>query len=179
MKELDYQWVDGKTDAKSWLQRLRAVYKSISALSPIPYLARTRDYIARNMIDCTEMVGYGGMVAVSGLAMALPVTFTSHSWSLRDHENDYRELMRAASQRERATTMITELSNHQAFPRSFNPRLDHRRLDVKRIDEESPCYLSGSFEKTVAEDLRFPWSRSFSSSGHNLNLLGRWNVNAV
>jgi hypothetical protein len=96
-----------------------------------------------------------------------------NSSSLRDDDRDYRELVRAASQRVRTTQIrITKLSDHQPFNRSLSTYTENRNRQqnsVGRIDEESPCYFSGSFKKTVDEDLRFPRSRSCSSV-ENLNL---------
>nr|ABK23333.1 unknown [Picea sitchensis] len=169
MEPVDSQESDGKMDAKSRRRPLGAFYKCIRALSPIPYLIRARDYYVRGITQCAGMGSYVGIAGAPGATMALPQSFIFNSSSLRGHDDDYRELIRAASQRGRATT--TKLSDHQPFPRSFSTSTDHRRrqqIVVGRIDEDSPCYFSGSFRKTVDEDLRFPRSRSCSSVA-NLN----------
>lgn len=165
MEPVDSKQLDGKMDTKSRRRPLEAFYKCIRAISPIPYLARARDYYIRGMTQCAGMGSYVGVAGAPGATIALPQSFTFNSSSLMDHDDDYRELIRAASQKGRATT--TKLSLHQPLPRSFSTSTDHRRrrqqIGVGRIDEESPCYFSGSFKKSVDEDLRFPRSRSCSS----------------
>lgn len=169
-----------KMDAKNPRQRLRSFNKRIRALSPIPYLARAWVYSVRSMTDCVGMADYAGIVAAPGVAMAVPMSHSFSSSSFRDHDINYRDLLRASSQRERATPTITKLSDHQPFPRSFSTPLGHRCHDVERIEEDSPCYFTESFRKThVEEDLRFPRSRSCSSTAQNLNLHGRRNVHVV
>jgi len=178
---LDYQHIDGKSDTKSRLQRLRAFYRGIRALSLISLLARARDYSLRSMTGCSGLASYVDIVAAPGVAVAVPM---SHSSSYRDHDNNYRELIRAASQRERAPTTPTRrtaLSDDQPLPRSFSTPTGHyqqqQQLGVGRIDEESPCYFSASFKKAADEDL-FLRSRSCSAV-QNMNLQGRRNANAV
>lgn len=166
MEPMDSQESDGKMDAKNRKKLLGAFHKCIRVLSPFPYLARARDCYVRGITHCAGMGSYVGVAGAPGATMALPHSFILNSSSLRDHDDDYRELIRAASQRGRATT--TRLSDNQPFPRSFSTSTDRGRrrrhsIGVGRIDEESPCYFSGSFRKTADEDLRFPRSRSCSS----------------
>lgn len=168
MKQVDS---DGKTDAKSKARPMRSFYKCIKALSPIPYLTRARDFYVRNITQCAGNSSYVGIAGAPGATMVLPKSFSANSSSGREDNDDYSELVRAASQRGRPTPIrITKLSDHQPFPRSFSTSMatDYRhrshQLDVGKIDEESPCYFSGSFRKTVDEDLRYPRSRSCSST---------------
>lgn len=173
MKQVDS---DGKTDAKGKPRPMRSFYKYIKALSPIPYLTRARDFYVRSITQCAGNSSYVGIAGAPGATMVLPKSFSVNSSSGREDDDDYRELVRAASQRGRPTPIrITTLSDHQPFPRSFSTSMatDHRhrshQLDVGKIDEESPCYFSGSFRKTVDEDLRYPRSRSCSSTVQNSN----------
>lgn len=171
---------DDKMDAKKPKKRLKSFNKRIRALSPIPYLTRAWVYSVRSMTDCVGMAEYASFVAAPGVAMAVPMSHSFSSSSFRDRDINYRDLMRAASQRERATPTRSKLYDHQPFPRSFSTPLGHRCLDAERIEEDSPCYFSESFRKThVEEDLRFPRSRSCSSTAQNLNLHGRREVNVV
>lgn len=169
--------------AKNPMQRLRSFNKCIRALSPIPYLAKAWDYSVRSMSGCVGLVeyaDYAGFVAAHSVAMPVPISHSFNSSSLGDHDSSYRELIRAASQRERATTPRAKLSDHQPFPRSYSTPLGYRSLEVERIEEDSPCYFSESFHKThFDEDIRFQRSRSCSSSVKNLNLHGKRNINAV
>nr|ABK25308.1 unknown [Picea sitchensis] len=125
------------------------------------------------MIQFAGRANNVGVVGATGVAMALPRSFSVNSSSIRDDDRDYRELVRAASQRVHTTQIrITKLSDHQPFNRSlstYTENSNRQQNSVGRIDEESPCYFSGSLKKTVDEDLQFPRSRSCSSV-ENLNL---------
>nr|ABK25971.1 unknown [Picea sitchensis] len=162
---------DGKTtDAKGKARPKGSFYKCIKALSPIPFLTRARDFYVRKITQCAGNSSYVGIAGAPGATMTLPKSFSSSSAYRREGDDDYSELVRAASQRERPTPIkITKLMDHQPFPRSFSASTatDHHnrnlQLDVERIDEDSPCYFSGSFRKSVDEDLRFPRSRSCST----------------
>lgn len=160
---------EGKANAKGKARQPRTFSKYIKALSPIPYLTRARDFYVRKITQCAGNSSYVGIAGAPGASMTLPKSFSTSSAGRVD-DDDYRELIRAASQRERPTPIkITKLMDHQPFPRSFSASTaaDHNRrnhqLDVGRIDEDSPCYFSGSFRKNVEEDAQFPRSRSYST----------------
>lgn len=172
--------LDSKMDAKNAMRRLKSFNKRIRALSPIPYIAKAWEYSVRSMTDCVGVADYAGLVTAHGVAMTLPMSHSFNSSSFGDHDNNYRELIRAASQRERATTTRAKLSDHQPIPRSFSTPLGYRCHDVDRIEEDSPCYFTESFRKThVDEDLWFQRSRSCSSTVQNLHLHGSRNVNVL
>ncbi|GLJ28410.1 hypothetical protein SUGI_0559120 [Cryptomeria japonica] len=82
-------------------------------------------------------------VSIAGL----PKSFSSSS--LRN-DDEFAELVRAASQRSKSSP----ISQQKAIPKSFN---SFAAPSVGRIDEGSPCYFGGSFKKNAAQpDLRFP-----------------------
>lgn len=156
--------LDGKMDAIKKGKPNKTFYKFMRALSPIPYLAKARDCYVATMNKCAGMGNYAGIVGAPGAIMAVPFSFASNSSSLRDQDDDYRELMNAASQKERATTTVPpKLSDRELSPRSLGSPTDHshlhKPLGVGRIDEECPCYFSGSFKKTTDKDI-FPRTQS-------------------
>lgn len=161
----------GKTEVKGKARHPGTFSRCIKALSPIPYLTRARDFYVRKITQCAGNSSYVGIAGAPGANMTLPKSFSTSSSYGRVDDDDYRELIRAASQRERPTPIkITKLMDHNPFPRSFSAstatdhhRRTHHQLDVGRIDEDSPCYFSGSFRKDVEEEVQFPRSRSYST----------------
>lgn len=183
MKPLDSDQ-DGKIDAKGRRQRLRGrLYKSMRLLSPIAFLVRARNYYVRSMGQCAGMSSYTGDVMASpGMGLGVPRSFSANS-----SDDDIREIIRAASQRERAAAMTRTRTrtteNSPSFPRSFSTPTDQSRpyqLGVGSIDEESPCYFPASFRKSADEDL-FPRSRSYNivESIQISNFQARKNVKAM
>lgn len=141
MKLLDSE-LDRKMDPKNPRQRLRAFCKFIRALSPIPYITRARDCYVRSMIQCAGRGNYAEIVAGPG-TVAAPVSSLAPNSFLWDRDDDDRELVKAACERQRATPRPrkTKLSDHEPFPRTVSTRTDHSHIDkqlgVGRIDEES------------------------------------------
>ncbi|GLJ28388.1 hypothetical protein SUGI_0558690 [Cryptomeria japonica] len=130
------------------MPRFRSLYRRIKAFSPIPYLVKARDFYMRSISECAGRANYSGL----GVSMAAPPK--SFSSSTVRNDDEFAELVRAASQ----TSKSSPGAQGSEIPRSFST---NAAPCVGRIDEESPCYFGGSFRKNVVQsDLRYPRNRS-------------------
>ncbi|GLJ28385.1 hypothetical protein SUGI_0558620 [Cryptomeria japonica] len=141
-------------------QRRKSFYRRLKALSPIPYLVKVRDYYVKSFTECA---GRSNGLPPKGPGVAsLPKSFSTSS---SRNDEDFMELVRAASQRSHPHLSRSSSAQQEQdhFPRSFSSA--STAPSVERIDEDSPAYFSGSFKKTFPEaDLRFPRSHSYSTA---------------
>ncbi|GLJ28384.1 hypothetical protein SUGI_0558610 [Cryptomeria japonica] len=146
-------------------QRGKSFYRRLKALSPIPYLAKARDYYVRSLTECAGRANYSGLAA-GGPGVAMPASLPkSFSTSSSRNEEEFRELVRAASQRSNPYLSRSSSAQQQQdpFPRSFSSA--STPPSVGRIDEDSPAYFPGSFKTSIPEaDPRFPRSHSYSTA---------------
>ncbi|GLJ28424.1 hypothetical protein SUGI_0559380 [Cryptomeria japonica] len=129
-------------------RRVKSLCRGIKALSPLRYLAKARDFYMRSISECAGRANYSGFdVSMVGL----PKSFSNSS--LRN-DDEFAELVRAASERSKSSPVAQQ----KVIPKSFSAS---RAPSVGRIDEDSPCYFPGSFRKNAAQpDLRFARMRS-------------------
>ncbi|GLJ28386.1 hypothetical protein SUGI_0558650 [Cryptomeria japonica] len=133
--------------------RTASFYRVIKVFSPLPYLAKARDFYIRSMTQCAGRANYSGLAAgaLGVSTITLPKSFSTSSLT---YDDEFGELVRAASQSNKSSPVAQE----KEIPRSFST---NGAPSVGRIDEDSPCYFGGSFRKNAAQpDLRYPRARS-------------------
>ncbi|GLJ28419.1 hypothetical protein SUGI_0559220 [Cryptomeria japonica] len=98
----------------------------------------------KSISECVGRANYSGLgVSILGLPKSFSI------YSLRN-DDEFAELVRAASQRSESSPVAQQ----KVIPKSFS---SNRAPSVGRIDEDNPCYFGGSFRKNAAQpDLRFP-----------------------
>ncbi|PIA29461.1 hypothetical protein AQUCO_06000069v1 [Aquilegia coerulea] len=122
--------------------------------APIRFLTKARDLYVNSLTDCTgrmNAVGYP-----SGPVNMMPRSFSTSSSRSNDDE-DFRELVRAASQRglkEKIELEIRQQRGSKKLPRSFT-------VGIGRIDEDKAC---DQFEDDlkIKSDLLYPRSKSYA-----------------
>ncbi|GLJ28393.1 hypothetical protein SUGI_0558790 [Cryptomeria japonica] len=133
--------------------RFRSVYRRIKALSPLPYLVKVLDFYVRSVSECAGRTNYSGLTA-GGLGVSTITLPNSFNTSSLRNDDDFAELVRAASQRSKSSPAAQEKEIRRSFSTSAVP-------SVGRIDEDRPCYFGGSFRKSASQsDLRYPRTRS-------------------
>ncbi|GLJ28422.1 hypothetical protein SUGI_0559250 [Cryptomeria japonica] len=131
-------------------RRVKSLCRGIKALFPLRYLAKARDFYIKSISECAGRANYSGL-GVS--TVGLPKSFSNSS--LRN-DDEFAELIRAASQRSKSSPVAQQKVIPQSFSTNTAP-------SVGRIDEDSPCYFGGSFRKNAVQpNLRFPRTRSCS-----------------
>ncbi|GLJ28421.1 hypothetical protein SUGI_0559240 [Cryptomeria japonica] len=126
---------------------VKSLCREIKSFSPIPYLAKARDFYMRSISECAGRASSSGL----GVSMVgLPKSFSNSS--LRN-DDEFAELVRAASQRSKSSPVAQQ----KAIPKRFST---NGAPSVGRIDEDSPCYFGGSFRKNASQpDLHYPRTR--------------------
>ncbi|KAF5192904.1 hypothetical protein FRX31_017508 [Thalictrum thalictroides] len=123
--------------------------------APIRLLTKARDFYVNSLTDCTgrmNAVGYP-----TGPVNMMPRSFSTNSVRSNDDE-DFRELIRAASQRGLREKIQLEIRQQQQgskkLPRSFT-------VGIGRIDEDKACEQFEDDLK-VKSDLVYPRSKSYA-----------------
>ncbi|XP_062163499.1 uncharacterized protein LOC133870402 [Alnus glutinosa] len=134
---------------------------------PFRILGKTRDFYVRSMTSCAQGVGYSQSM---GSAATLPKSFSVSSSRGGDDE-DFRELMRAASARTSVDRLDMDMIlKQQAATQSAAMMMAGSKglpkcssVGMGKIDEDRPC----DFEEAVGAggvkaDLFYPRSRSYA-----------------
>ncbi|GLT77644.1 hypothetical protein SLA2020_492110 [Shorea laevis] len=131
----------------------RKVMKIIVA--SIKILSKATDFYMKGMEDCAGRLGNSGVMGGAAVHVSqLPQSFSVKSLKSSDEDEEFRELLRAASKRamdgaERHQINVKESGGMQG-KRSYSVWIGK----IGRIDEDKPC----SFE----QDLVYPRSRSYA-----------------
>ncbi|KAE8675632.1 ARM repeat superfamily protein isoform 1 [Hibiscus syriacus] len=119
---------------------------------PIRFLMKAGDFYVKSMTEYSERVGYGTVMGCpTGQVHALPRSYSVGSTRSGHGDDDYRELMRAASAR--------KFDNNKARRQSpIMPR--SQSVGIGRIDEDEPCEFEDDIIKV--KPAYFPRSRSYA-----------------
>lgn len=133
---------------------------------PIRALSKARDFYVRSITGCAPRVGHSNPI---GYPEMLPKSFSGSSARSNDND-DYRELIRAASARTltdridmdmilmRQQRKVVNSSSSKDLPKSAS-------VGMGRIDEDGPCDDFGKdvgVGVSVKSDLLYPRSRSYA-----------------
>ncbi|CAA0809068.1 Uncharacterised conserved protein UCP031279 [Striga hermonthica] len=123
---------------------------------PFRALAKARDFYVQSMMNCADrnIVGLQG----TSQAPSLPKSFSVSSSRSTGSDEDYRELLRAAS----ARSIDWGNLGSRGGPRAMPPR--SISVAMGRIDEERPCCYFGTDVigkgNHVKRELKYPRSNS-------------------
>lgn len=133
---------------------------------PIRALSKARDFYVRSITGCAPRVGHSN---ATGYPVILPKSFSGSSARSNDND-DYRELIRAASARtmidridmdmilKRQQQKVMNSSSSKDLPKSAS-------VGMGRIDEDGPCDDFGAgvgVGVSVKADLLYPRCRSYA-----------------
>ncbi|KAH6825889.1 hypothetical protein C2S53_011254 [Perilla frutescens var. hirtella] len=153
-------------------ERQQSVFIRILS-GPYRALCKARDFYVKSMLDCASSNAVG-LQGTSQVAASLPRSFSAASSRSYDVEEDYRELVRAASARTIGSGGVDldnyikqEMRKRRAGP-GIGPRaLPARSISVAmgRIDEERPSSYFGEDIKKVNDfnannEFKYPRSKS-------------------
>lgn len=133
--------------------------------APIRILIKVRDFYIRSMTECSARLDYGTAFGCPTPQISpLPRSFSTNSAKSSSNE-DFRELVRAASTRSLRNKAKSDLlpkkqvSNSPVAAANHMPR--SRSVAIGRIDEDSPC----EFEEDIKVNTDgYPRSRSYAVS---------------
>ncbi|KAK2656786.1 hypothetical protein Ddye_009838 [Dipteronia dyeriana] len=106
--------------------------------STLKILSKARDFYIRTMTECSDKVSYATTIGcTAGQPICLPRSYSTMSSSKSsNNEDDFRELVRAASTRGPGGRvehdLIRQTPTTNNMPRSYT-------VVVGRIDEDKPC----------------------------------------
>ncbi|KAH7566714.1 hypothetical protein ACOSQ2_023669 [Xanthoceras sorbifolium] len=113
--------------------------------STVRILVKARDFYIRSMTECSDKVTYGtAMGCPTGQPLSLPRSYSVSSSKSSGNDDDFRELVRAASTRGLAGKIDQDLLRKQQvrqtpttlannnIPRSYS-------VGIGRIDEDKAC----------------------------------------
>ena len=128
--------------------------------SPIRALCKARDFYVRSITNCSDQMNYSNNMDAVGRFAALPRSYSANS-SRSDDNDDFKELMRAASARTMANGIDMDLILRQQQQRQKEavgkglPKSS--TVTMGRIDEDKPV----DFAAVVVPDF-YPRSRSYA-----------------
>ncbi|XP_050365455.1 uncharacterized protein LOC126783979 [Argentina anserina] len=136
--------------------------------APIRVLIKARDFYIKSMAECSTRLDYGGMAMgcpTAQVPSALPRSFSTSSVDSSSSRNndDYRELMRAASARSTLaySKNMEDLGRKQQIHSTTggnNEMMNRSRsVGIGRIDEDKACEFG---EDVKVNKNMFPRSRS-------------------
>lgn len=134
--------------------------------APIRILIKLRDLYIQGMNECSGRLDYGmAMGCPTPQISTLPKSFSTNS-ARSTNNDDFRELMRAASTRSQANKAQWDLPRKQQpakSPATTRPNNFSRSRSVGfgRIDEDKPCDF-GEDDIKVNTDHVYPRSRSYA-----------------
>ena len=137
--------------------------------APIRVLIKARDFYMKSMTECSTRFDYGGMAMgcpTAQVPSALPRSFSTSSVksSSSSNNDDYRELVRAASARSTSaySRKMEDLGRKQQQINSTGANNEmmnrSRSVGIGRIDEDKACEF-GEEDVKVNKNL-FPRSKS-------------------
>ncbi|KAK3021913.1 hypothetical protein RJ639_045207 [Escallonia herrerae] len=114
-------------------------------------LSKARDFYIRSMSECAGQVGFGasmGMGCPTPHISSLPRSFSVGSTS-SSYDQDFRELVRAASTRSLGGKVDLEFRQRQSPASGVNVVPRSQSVAVGRIDEDKPCEFGEDFKSLV------------------------------
>ncbi|KAJ9170543.1 hypothetical protein P3X46_018643 [Hevea brasiliensis] len=140
--------------------------------APIRILIKARDIYIKSMTECSDRLGYGTVMGcpTGQVVNHLPKSFSVNSTKSSNHDDDYRQLLRAASTRGLSNRVQLDVLQRQQSqsPKSPNTCREANHMPrshsvgIGRIDEEKPCDFDEDDIKVITDV--FPRSRSYAVS---------------
>ncbi|GLT62520.1 hypothetical protein SLA2020_351520 [Shorea laevis] len=127
--------------------------------APIRILTKLRDFYIQGMNECSGRLDYGiAMGCPTPQISTLPKSFSTNSMRSTTNNEDFRELMRAASTKSLANKVqpAAKSPTTTAPPDNFSRS---RSVGFGRIDEDKPCEFGEDIK--VNTDV-YPRSRSYA-----------------
>ncbi|KAF2283786.1 hypothetical protein GH714_015868 [Hevea brasiliensis] len=154
----------GTTEKASKQSKLSKFIKA-----PIRILTKARDFYIKSMTEYSDRLGYGTVTGcpTGQIVNNLPKSFSVNSTKTTNHDDDYRELVRAASTRGLSSRVQLDLLQRQQSQSRKSPNTitnympRSRSVGIGRIDEEKPCDFEDDIK--VKTDV-FPRSMSYAVS---------------
>ncbi|GMI76870.1 hypothetical protein like AT4G37700 [Hibiscus trionum] len=141
--------------------------------APIRFLMKAGDFYVKSMTQYSEQVGYGTLLGCpTGYVNTLPRSYSLGSTKSVSGDDDFRELLRAASTRNlddkkaQLDRVRQQASRSRKMPTS-------RSVGIRRIDEDKPCYFEEDIIKV--KPAYFPRSKSCSIK----NISGRREIQCL
>ncbi|XVE82954.1 hypothetical protein DITRI_Ditri16bG0046700 [Diplodiscus trichospermus] len=132
--------------------------------APIRILIKARDFYIKSMTEYSDRIGYGTVMGCpTGQVNTLPRSYSVSTAKSTDGDEDFRELIRAASTRSLGNKVQSELLRRQQARQSPNSSTGANNMPrshsvgIGRIDEDKPCEFEEDIK--VMTDV-FPRSRS-------------------
>ncbi|WCJ31453.1 hypothetical protein M5689_012948 [Euphorbia peplus] len=131
--------------------------------APIKLLIKARDFYVKGMNECSDRVGMASVIgcpASGQIVHTLPRSYSVNSSRSSNCDEDYSELLRAASARGLSNNLLLQRkqspnsNKNNKMPRSFS-------VGIGRIDEDKTCEFDDDQIK-VKTDRVFPRSRSYA-----------------
>ncbi|KAK3006365.1 hypothetical protein RJ639_017476 [Escallonia herrerae] len=133
--------------------------------APMRVLSKARDFYIRSMSECAGQVGFGAAMGCPAPHISsLPRSFSVGS-SSSSYDQDFRELVRAASTRSLGGKVDLEFRRRQSPATGVNVVPRSQSVAVGRIDEDKPCEFGEDFKVMTAD--MYPRSRSYAVSTRN------------
>lgn len=167
---------------KRQLQKQNKLVHFIKA--PIRIMCKARDFYVKSMDDFAGRVGNGGGVGgPAAHVTTLPKSFSVNSSRTIQGDDDFRELVRAASTREGGRQELHNLyqqqserhrtMNNQQNNGVFGPNGVGRSYSVGigkigRIDEDRTCEFEEDDQFNVNKNNLYPRSRSHAVNGRSV-----------
>lgn len=159
--------------------KLSRILKSI-----VRVLGKMKDSYMQGITECSGKFDYGApcLAGPTVYVTSLPRSYSVSSTKTNDDE-DFRELVRAASRRSLENKVKADLLRKQQVVIAskspmgggggglgFNKMPRSQSVGIGRIDEDSPCEFEGNHVKVKTEFL-YPRSRSYAVSNRSFNAL--------
>ncbi|KAK8710332.1 hypothetical protein V6N13_145662 [Hibiscus sabdariffa] len=130
--------------------------------APIRFLIKAGDFYVKSMTEYSEKVGHGTVLGcpTGHVVNALPRSYSVGSTRSSHADDDFRELLRAASTRhlDDGKARLDRVQRQQARQSPKMPR--SQSVGIGRIDEDKPCDFDADFIKV--KPAYFPRSRSYA-----------------
>ncbi|EEF37123.1 conserved hypothetical protein [Ricinus communis] len=137
--------------------------------SPLRILLKARDFYVKSMTEYSDRIGYGTFMGcpTGHVVETLPKSYSVNSTKSSSRDDDYRELLRAASTRglsSRNDLGVLQRQQSRKSPNNTRANISMPRshsVGIGRIDEEKAC---DNFDDIKVKTDVFPRSRSHAVS---------------
>lgn len=133
--------------------------------SPIKALVKARDMYVRSITNCGQNMSYGNPMDSAGRFSTLPRSYSTATSTRSEENEDFAELVRAASARTLVNRIDIDLvMKQQQQPSKGLPKSSS--VGMAKIDEDQPYDLSdGGF---TFKPVSYPRSRSYAVGNRNV-----------
>ncbi|OIW15565.1 hypothetical protein TanjilG_01088 [Lupinus angustifolius] len=131
-------------------------------VSPIRALVKARDMYVRSITNCGQSISYGNTMDGAGGFSSFPRSYSTATSTRSEENEDFAELMRAASARTIESRFDMDLvMKQEQQQKSSNGLSKSSSVGMAKIDEDMPFDLSYDGVVTFKPD-SYPRSRSYA-----------------